>query len=78
MKGRKLNNGAMVVFSTEESQLIREWLFESFDLLEVGGRHRIAAVRLFDMLELIENEQLWKEHVTIANTETEIGAGKRK
>ena len=41
----------MIIELTEaDAKNVAEWLQESFNLLEVGGTHRIAAVRLMEAI----------------------------
>ena len=43
-----------ISMTEDEARKISEWLQESFNLLEVGGLHRNAAVRLMESI----NKQL--------------------
>ena len=39
-----------VELTNEDAKLVADWLAESFWRLEIGGTHRLAAVRFYDQL----------------------------
>lgn len=45
-----------IELTNEDAKLVADWLAESFGRLEIGGTHRLAAVRFYNQLVKKEEE----------------------